>query len=215
MRPSASRRRPRWLLPIAAVALVTTIVLVGATTCGRPPDTVKVHTGEPARATEGRRLAPRMAVQDHQERALELPVRGRVTLLSFASRSTVDRASQLCRDVRVAHPEIEIVEFLDASSVPGFMASKVKSKLADRHQSIVADTRQAFAAARATPPPDLEDRIHLVADWSGDAFEAYGAHATDHEVQIAVLDREGGLVSFFATTPTPAELAAAVVRASE
>jgi hypothetical protein len=192
-----------------------TVLLVGVTTCGRPSNTVKVHAPEASREPAGRPLAPRMAVKDHKERELELPVRGRVTVLSFASRSTADRGSERCREVRVAHPDVELVEFMNASGVPGILASKVKGKLADRHESIASDTTKAFAAANKTPPADLDERIHIVPDWSGDAFKAYGATNTDNEVQIAVIDGGGAIVSFFSATPTAAELSAAVARAHE
>lgn len=194
--------------------LVMTIVLVGVTTCGPPSSTVKMHTARTTSAEPGRPLAPRMTVKDHKERELELPVQGRVTVLSFASRSTADRASERCREVRVAHPEVEIIEFMNASSVPGILAGKVKGKLADRHEQIVADSTQAFAAAHKHPPDDLHDRIHIVADWTGDAFNAYGATNTDNEVQLAVIDGDGRIVSFFTATPSTADVAAGIARAT-
>lgn len=202
---------PRSKRAIGAMFVMTS-VLVGVTTCGAPSSTVKIHASDPLPAA-GRALAPRMAVTDHKERALELPVRGQVNVLSFASRSTADRGSERCREVRVAHPDVEIVEFMNASSVPGILANKVKGKLAARHETLVGDTTQAFAAAHKPPPSDLHERIHIVADWSGDAFNAYGATNTDDELQVAVIDRDGVIVSFFTTTPTAAELDAAVTRA--
>ena len=53
-----------------------------------------------------------------------------------------------------------------------------------------------------------------VADWGDDAFKAYGATSTDGELQVAVIDSDGRIASFFAATPTAAELDAAIVRAS-
>jgi hypothetical protein len=199
----------------AAAMFAMTVVLVGVTTCGRPSSTVKVHVPATSREAPGRPLAPRMAVTDHKERELEVPVQGRVTVLSFASRSTADRGSERCREVRVAHPDIEIVEFMNASAVPGILSNKVKGKLAERHESIASDTTRAFAAANKPLPADLDERIHIVPDWTGDAFKAYGATNTDNEVQIAVIDGDGAIVSFFTTTPTAAELDAAVARARE
>jgi hypothetical protein len=204
-------RRSKRLL--GAVALVV-VVLIGATTCGSPADTVKIHAGGGTTApAAGRARAPRMSIKDHKERELAVPVPGRITVLSFASRSTADRGSERCRAVRVAHPEIEILEVMDVSSAPGFLAGKVKSKLADRHQTILADTTQAFAAAHKPVPADLDARIHIVADWSGAAFEAYGATGADDHAQIMVIDGDGGVVEFFATTPSDEALAAAVSRA--
>jgi hypothetical protein len=193
---------------------VMTIVLVGVTTCGPPSNTVQMHAATTTSATPGRPFAPRMTVKDHKERELELPVQGRVTVLSFASRSTADRASERCREVRVTHPDVAIIELMNASSVPGFLAGKVKGKLADRHEAILADSTQAFAAAHKSSPADLNDRIHIVADWTGAAFKAYGATNTDAEVQLAVIDSEGRIVSFFTATPSAADVAAAIVRAS-
>lgn len=193
--------------------VVLTALLVGVTTCGKPPSTVKVHAPEAKQGTTDRPLARRMAVTDHKERVLELPVQGKVTVLSFASRSTADRGSERCRELRVAHPDVEIVELMNTSSIPGIMAGKVKGKLAERHDTIAAETAKAFAAASKPPPADLEERIHIVPDWSGDAFAAYGATNTDSEAQFAVIDGGGAMVAFFTTTPTPAELEAAVTRA--
>lgn len=204
---------PRQKRAVGAM-VVMTVVLVGVTTCGPPSSTVKMHAAETASATPGRPLAPRMTVTDHKERELELPVHGRVTLISFASRSTADRASERCREVRVTHPDVEIIELMNASNVPGFLAGKVKGKLADRHERIIADSTQAFAAAHKSPPADLDERIHIVADWTGDAFKAYGATNTDNEVQLAVIDGEGRIVSFFTATPSTADVAAAISRAS-
>lgn len=206
---------------VGTVGLIA--VLVGVTTCGRPPTTVKVHAADSAAtkpaatttaASPQRRSAPRMSVKDHKDRDLELPVPGRVTVLSFASRQTADRGSERCREVRVAHPDIEIVELMNVSSAPSFMANKVKGKLAERHDTIVADTTRAFSAAQKAAPANLEARIHIIADWNGDAFKAYGATNTEAELQMAVIDGDGGIVEFFATTPMAADLSAAVVRAN-
>lgn len=203
--------RAKRALGAAALAAVT---VVATSTCGGPGDTVRVHAGPTHPGPTGRAPAPRMTVKDHRGRALDVPALGQVTVLSFASKSTADQASARCRAVRVAHPDVKILELMDVSSVPGFMAGKVEGKLAERHETIVADTKAAFAAAHAAPPDDLEDRIHIVADWHADAFRAYGASNADAQVQIAVIDREGGLVSFFTSTPTDDELATAVVRAA-
>ena len=196
------------------VATVAVVALVGASTCGGPGDTVRVHAGTAGATATGRAPAPRMSIKDHRGQALDVPVPGRITVLSFASKSTADQASARCRAVRVAHPEVEIVEIMDVSSVPGFMAGKVEGKLAERHRTIVADTRTAFADAQKAPPDDLEARIHIVADWSADAFRAYGATNADDAVQIAVIDGDGGLVSFFNATPTDVDLDEAITRAT-
>lgn len=197
------------------VATLAAVALVGASTCGgRPADTVRVHAAGASADPTGRALAPRMTVKDHRGRELAVPVPGQITVLSFASRSTADRASASCRAVRVAHPDVTILEIMDVSSAPGFLAGKIQGKLAERHQTIVAETRQAFAAAQKAPPEDLNERIHIVADWDAASFRAYGATNADAEVQIAVIDGDGGLVSFFASTPTDDEVAAAVARAA-
>jgi hypothetical protein len=196
------------------VAALAAVALVGASTCGGPGDTVRVHAGTASAGSTGRAPAPRMSVKDHRGQALDVPVPGQVTVLSFASKSTADQASARCRAIRVAHPDVTILELMDVSSAPGFLAGKVEGKLAERHQAIVADTKEAFAAAQKAPPDDLEDRIHIVADWHADAFRAYGATNADAQVQIAVIDGDGGLVSFFASTPTDDDLDAAVVRAA-
>lgn len=220
------RRAKRTILGTISLA----IVLVSATTCGRPEATVTVHAAPAARppaktstakpsstspsaTTTQRTPAPRMSVKDHKGRALELPVAGRITLLSFASRQTADRGSERCREVRVAHPDVEIVEMMNVSNAPSFLAGKVKSKLAERHETIVADTKHAFTAAKKQPPADLDARIHIVADWTGDAFKAYGATNTDNELQVAVIDPNGDIVELLAKTPTAAQIGAAIARA--
>lgn len=206
--PAAETTTPSPEAPTATTAPPTTTTSTPATTTTTPP-------AKPAPApTKRRRPAPRMTVTDHKGRVLELPVRGRVTVLSFASRQTADRGSERCRQIRVAHPQVEVVELMNVSSAPSFLAGKVKSKLADRHDAIVADTKRAFAAAKKTPPTDLDARIHIIADWNGDAFKAYGARNTENELQMAVIDGDRRIVTFFATTPTAAKLDAAVVRAS-
>lgn len=205
------RRAVRTVAGMAAL----TLVLVLATTCGRPGAAVKIHAAAtPVTTPAHRPLAPRMSARDHKDRELELPVPGRVTVLSFASHQTADRGSERCREVRVAHPDVEVVEVMNVSIAPGFLASKVKRKLAERHEQIMADTTRAFVDAHEAVPADLDKRIHIIPDWTGDAFRAFGATDTDHELEMAVIDDEGGLVEFFATTPSAAALDAAVVRAS-
>lgn len=213
----------RWKQVLGAVMVAASIGAVG---CGRPADTVRV---EPASAAEpsgsaaaagsaagapARTLAPRMTIKDHRDREVTVPVAGQVTVLSFASRSTADRGSERARAIRVAHPEVAILEVMDLSSAPGFLAGKVKSKLAERHQKILADTQQAFTTAGRPVPADLEERIHIVPDWSAAAFKAYGATNADDEVQVAVIGRDGVVASFFDKTPTIGELDAAVVEAA-
>lgn len=201
--------------PRVRAAALAALAILGAAACGRPTDTVRVEPGgakvDPT--SSGRSLAPRMSVKDHLGRSIDVPAIGRITVLSFASKSTADRGSEVCRAVRVTYPDVAILEVMDLSSAPGFLAGKVKGKLADRYQTILADTTQAFAAAKKTPPDDLGERIHIVPDWNADAFKAYGATNADDEVQVAVIDGKGGLVSFFAKTPTVDEVNAAVVRA--
>ncbi len=206
--------RVKRALGVAALAAVT---VVGASTCGGPADTVRVHAGRGGAGRAGptgRAPAPRMTVEDHWGRALDVPAPGQVTVLSFASRSTADLASARCRAVRVAHPDVVIVEIMDVSSAPGFLAGKVEGKLAARHETLVADTRAAFDTAGIAAPADLEDRLHIVADWHAAAFEAYGATDADSQAQIAVVAQDGSLASFFAVTPEEDELVAAVARAA-
>jgi hypothetical protein len=189
-----------WKQLFATLALA---VLIGVPACGRPSDTVAVDPGGTKLDPVGRTLAPRMLVTDHRGRDLTVPTSGQVMVLSFASRSTADEASERCRAVRVAHPAVTVLEIMDLSSAPGFLASKIKSKLAERHETILADTRKAFAAAQQTPPADLEDRIHIVpATNAGD------------EIPVAVIGPDGALASFFASTPTADQLDAAVVQAA-
>ncbi len=206
-----SKRRVR----AAALAALAAMATLSATACERPTNTVRVDPGgsKAELTATGRTPAPSMSVKDHLGRSVDVPAVGRITVLSFASKSTADRGTELCRAVRVAHPDVSLLEVMDLSSAPGFLAGKVKSNLADRYQTILADTTQAFTAAKTTPPNDLGERIHIVPDWNADAFKAYGATNADDEVQVAVIDDKGGLVSFFAKTPTADEIKAAVARA--
>jgi len=156
--------------------------------------------------------APPLALADIKGRALTVPAPGRVMLLSFASRSTAEAAGELTRAARVEHPELEIVAFIDLSAFPGFMHGVIRGQVADRHESALKATRAAFAKAGETAPDDLDARIHIVPDFDATSCKAYGASDTGKHAAIVVIGADGRIKASFASTPSHAELSAAVAK---
>jgi len=156
--------------------------------------------------------APSLAPEDIKGRALTVPAPGHVTLLSFASRSTAEAAGEITRAMRVEHPGLEILAFIDVSGFPGFMHGVVKGRIAERQEAALKATRAAFAKAGKTAPDDLDARIHIIPDFDAKSFETYGASDTRNQAVIVLIGADGRVKAIFAKTPSLAEVRAAVAR---
>ena len=156
--------------------------------------------------------APPLAAEDIKGRALAVPARGHVTLLSFASRSTAEAAGELTRAMRVEHPGLEIASFIDLSSFPGFMHGVVKGQIAERHEAALKTTRAAFAKAGKTAPDDLDARIHIIPDFDAKSCKTYGASDTGNQAVIVLIGADGLVKAIFAKTPSLAEVRATVAK---
>ena len=156
--------------------------------------------------------APPLEPEDIKGRALAVPAPGHVMLLSFASRSTAEAAGELTRAVRVEHPELEILSFIDVSGFPGFMHGVIEGQVAKRHEAALEATRAAFARAGKTAPDDLDARIHIIPDFDATSCKTYGASDTGNQAAIVLIGADGLVKAIFAKTPSAAELRAAVAK---
>ena len=154
-----------------------------------------------------------LAPVDIRGRALVVPAPGHVLLLSFASRSTGEAAGQLARAMRVAHPELVILSFIDLSSFPGFMRGFARRQIEKRQESALKATRAAFAEAGKPAPADLDARIHIIPDWDGKSCQTYGAIDTETQPRFVTIGADGRIGAVFAETPSLPELEAALAKA--
>jgi hypothetical protein len=117
--------------------------------------------------------APLLAPTDAEGRALSVPAPGRVTLLSFASPSNGESVGEIARAIRVVHPGIEIVSFIDVSGYPRIAHGLVRREMQKRQGSAVRATQEAFRRAGKSAPPDLAERVHIIPDFAASTFASY------------------------------------------
>jgi len=154
--------------------------------------------------------APPLSCRDVMDRPVAAPDAGSVMVLSFASRSTGEKAGELTRGVRVRHPDVKILSFIDLSGFPGFMRGLIKGRIVKRQPGAVKDARDAFVKAGKTPPEDLDARIHIIPDFDAKYCKAYGANDTGHQAKMVVIGSDGTIKAAFSTTPSLDDLNAAV-----
>jgi hypothetical protein len=152
-----------------------------------------------------------LAPEDAAGRALAVPAPGHVMLLSFASPSTGEAAGEIARAIRVEHPALEILSFIDLSSFPRLLRSFARREIVKRQESAVKATRAAFARAGKTAPDDLAARIHVIPDFDAESGKAYGVGETGNR-PVMVLIGADGLVKAIFESPSFAEVEAAVAR---
>jgi hypothetical protein len=156
-------------------------------------------------------VAPPLAPQDIKGRALAVPAPGRVMLLSFASPSSGEAVGEIARALRVEHPELEILSFIDLSGFPGFMHGVVRRRIAKRQAGAVEATRAAFARAGRTAPDDLDARIHIIPDFDGQSCKIYGASDDRNQPRLVLIGADGRIEAIFAN-PSLADVRAEVTR---
>jgi len=156
--------------------------------------------------------APPLTPRDIKGRALAVPHPGHAMLLSFASQSTGSAAGEITRAIRLEHPELEILSFIDLSSFPGFARGIVRGRIEKRHEEAVVDTKAAFAKAGKTAPADLDAQIHIVPDFDAESCKAYGASDPGDQPVIVLIGADGRIEATFTKPPSLDELKAAVAR---
>jgi hypothetical protein len=111
--------------------------------------------------------------------------------------------------MRVEHPGLEILSFIDLSGYPGFMHGVVRRRIAKRQAGAVEATRAAFARAGKTAPDDLDARIHIIPDLDAKSCKAYGASNDGNQPAIVLIGADGRIKAIFAN-PALAEVKAAI-----
>jgi hypothetical protein len=178
-----------FLPPVAALLLFASAALAGPPSPGQP--------------------AVRHATVDALDRSIALPIPGRVTLLSFAGPSSGEAVGVVARDLRVAHPGLEILSFLDFSSYPGFSHGFLRRQVVKRQRSAVQETRDAFARAGKPAPDDLDDHVHVIPDFSAENFAHYGVSEAAKQGAMILIGPDG-VVKAFVERPSVASLSAAI-----
>jgi len=156
--------------------------------------------------------SPPLSPEDVKGRVLAVPAPGHVMLLSFASQSTAEAAGEITRAIRVEYPALEILSFIDLSSLPGFMHEVARGRITERQEGAVKATRVAFAKAGKTAPDDLDARIHVIPDFDAKGCEAFGASDTRDQPVIVLIGTDGLVKAIFPKTPSLAEVEAAVAK---
>jgi hypothetical protein len=154
--------------------------------------------------------APRLAPRDVRGRALEVPAPGRVMLLSFASAATGAALGKLTRAIRVEHPQLEQLAFIDLSRFPAFLRSFLTGEIAKRQADAVRETQAAFARAGRPAPDQLDARTHIVPDFEAQHCAAYGAGDDAHQPRLVLIGADGRVKAIFARAPALADVEEAV-----
>jgi len=156
--------------------------------------------------------SPPLAPTDVKGRVLSVPAPGHAMLLSFASRSTAEAVGEIARAIRVEHPGLEILSFIDLSGLPGFMHEIVREQIAERQDGAVKATRAAFARAGKTAPVDLDARIHIIADFDAEGCKTFGASDAGGLPVIVLIGTDGLVKAIFRETSSLAEIESAVAK---
>ena len=158
--------------------------------------------------------APAVNTKDVKGRDVVVPAAGKPMVLAFVAKATGEKAAEINREVRLTHPEAEVVTFIDVSGYPGFLHGMVKGKVSSRHDEAVKDDTAAFKKAGKPVPEDLDKRIHLVPDFDAKIMNAYGAKDTDKQAHFVVVGADGKVAAAFEKTPTAADVTGALEKLS-
>jgi hypothetical protein len=150
---------------MALVPPIAALLLLAAAAAAGPPD-----PGQRARA---------LRATDVLGREITVPIPGRLTLLAFASFSNGEAVGAISRELRVDHPEIENLSFLDLSGVPRVARGLMRQAIVMRQAGAVKETREAFVRAGKVPPTDLDERAYVIPDFEAEHFATYGVLDTD------------------------------------
>lgn len=157
--------------------------------------------------------APKIDTKDAKGRKVVVPS-GNPMLLAFVSKATGDVAATVNRMARIDHPDADIITFIDVSGYPGILRGMVRGKLRDRHDEAVKDDAAAFRKAGKEPPADLDQRIHLVGDFSGNLMKQYGATDVGKRAHFVVVAPDGTIAAVFEGAPGADEVKAALDKVS-
>lgn len=138
----------------------------------------------------GERAVP-FASTDALGRAFAIPIPGRVTLLSFASPSNGEAMGEIARAIRLEHPDLEIISFIDLSRYPRLAHGFVRREIARRQRRTVEATRAAFLQSGRTPPADLAERVHVIPDFGAESFATYGVGNTAERAVMVLVGADG------------------------
>ena len=168
---------------MALVPPIAALLLLAAAAAAGPPD-----PGQRARA---------LRATDALGREIAVPIPGRLTLLAFASYSNGEAVGAISRELRVDHPEIENLSFLDLSGVPRVARGLMRQAIVMRQAGAVEEMREAFARAGKVPPNDLDERAYVIPDFEAEHFAAYGVLDTDTRPRMLLIGPDGVVKAVF------------------
>ncbi|MEN8158440.1 MAG: hypothetical protein ABFS41_00045 [Myxococcota bacterium] len=126
-----------------------------------------------------------------------MPIPGRTTLLSFASPSNGEAVGAIAREVRVDHPELEVVSFIDLSSYPRLARGWMRRAIVKRQAGAVLETLEAFANAGRTAPPGLAERVYVIPDFEAEAFARYAVADTGERPLMVLIGADAVVRAVF------------------
>jgi hypothetical protein len=168
---------------MALVPPIAALLLLAAAAAAGPPD-----PGQRARA---------LRATDVLGREITVPIPGRLTLLAFASFSNGEAVGAISRELRVDHPEIENLSFLDLSGVPRVARGLIRQAIVMRQAGAVKETREAFVRAGKVPPTDLDERAYVIPDFEAEHFATYGVLDTDTRPRMMLIGADGVVRAVF------------------
>jgi hypothetical protein len=168
---------------MALVPPIAALLLLAAAAAAGPPD-----PGQRARA---------LRATDVRGREIAVPIPGRLTLLAFASFSNGEAVGAISRELRVDHPEIENLSFLDLSGVPRVARGLMRQAIVMRQAGAVEEMRKAFVRAGKVPPTDLHERAYVIPDFEAEHFAAYGVLDTDTRPRMMLIGADGVVKAVF------------------
>lgn len=130
------------------------------------------------------------AVESHRLISTDHPA-SRALVLTFHDHTSLDALRELQTAVRTAYPsadDVLMASVPDLSRVPRPLRRVVEPVL-----------KQAYGEAARFVPAELDpaDYVVILPDWTGEVAKLFGAHRSDKEPYLVVIDRGGRVVGAY------------------
>lgn len=145
-------------------------------------------------------------------------LRGKVVLLGLATDETSDEVVDW--QVRLGYEagvvlgggdRVEVVSIADVSEYLWIARPFVRGRLSGIDRQARERLLARFAEEETEPPPDLDDRVHLVPDWSGRIARGLAPESERHLPHMFVLDADGEIRGHFTENSEAARGAAVAI----
>lgn len=139
-------------------------------------------------------------------------LRGRVVVILLASRAAqedVQRQAQALGSRFGGNKDVLLVLLLDGSDVPRPLRPVARSAMATLRAQAVRRFKEGFETLGMPVPPEVEDMVWFLPDWTGELFAGVGVSLPLKAGVLLVVDRAGCLAGTFAGPGDEAAHAAA------